>query len=67
MTHRRALPILILIFLIAAAFRIWAISDAPPGLQHDEVFHAHDAFTVRQGNLQLWFTSNAGNEPLYIP
>jgi 4-amino-4-deoxy-L-arabinose transferase-like glycosyltransferase len=69
MTDRRSLsPVLTLtaILLLAAAFRITALSDAPPGLQHDEVFHAHDAYTVRHGYTPLWFTSNAGNEPLYI-
>lgn len=54
------------ILLLAAVLRLVDLSGAPPGLQHDEVFHAHDAFTVRQGYTPLWFTSNAGNEPLYI-
>jgi 4-amino-4-deoxy-L-arabinose transferase-like glycosyltransferase len=38
----------------------------PPGLQHDEVFHGHDAVTVLLGFRPLYFTSNAGNEPLFI-
>ena len=38
----------------------------PPGLQHDEVFHGHDAVTVLLGYRPLYFTSNAGNEPLFI-
>ncbi len=67
-TRRRSfrLPLLVLILFAAAAFRIAVLADVPPGLQHDEVFHAHDAFTVRQGYTPLWFSSNAGNEPLYI-
>ena len=60
------IALLTLILLIGATLRIVALTDVPPGLQHDEVFHAHDAFTVQEGNLSLWFSSNAGNEPLFI-
>ncbi|HEC23338.1 MAG TPA: hypothetical protein ENI95_10535, partial [Chloroflexi bacterium] len=69
MKHRtptRTLFALTVILLLAAALRIYRLGDIPPGLQHDEVFHAHDAYTVQQGYRPLWFTSNAGNEPLFI-
>lgn len=62
---RRWLPFL-LILLVAAALRLFALDATPPGLQHDEVFHGHDAVTVLLGNRPLYFTSNAGNEPLFI-
>src|SRR5512147_1468069 len=62
---RRWLPIL-LILLLAAVLRLVALPDVPPGLQHDEVFHGHDAVTVLLGYHPLYFTSNAGNEPLFI-
>ncbi|HZY44602.1 MAG TPA: glycosyltransferase family 39 protein [Anaerolineae bacterium] len=62
---RRYLPILI-ILLIAAALRLIALDQVPPGLQHDEVIHGHDAITVLLGYHPLYFTSNAGNEPLFI-
>jgi 4-amino-4-deoxy-L-arabinose transferase-like glycosyltransferase len=62
---RRWLPIL-LILLVAAALRLSALTGVPPGLQHDEVFHGHDAVTVLLGYRPLYFTSNAGNEPLFI-
>jgi 4-amino-4-deoxy-L-arabinose transferase-like glycosyltransferase len=62
---RRYLPILF-ILLIAAALRLIALDQVPPGLQHDEVFHGHDAVTVLLGYHPLYFTSNAGNEPLFI-
>ncbi len=55
---------LILILLFAAVLRIVRITESP-GLQHDEVFTAHDALTVQQGDFKLWFASNAGNEPLF--
>jgi 4-amino-4-deoxy-L-arabinose transferase-like glycosyltransferase len=54
------------VLLLAVALRTADLEGAPPGLQHDEVFHAHDAFTVRGGYTPLWFTSNAGNEPFFI-
>jgi 4-amino-4-deoxy-L-arabinose transferase-like glycosyltransferase len=54
------------IFLGAALLRLIALPGVPPGLQHDEVFHGHDAVTVLLGYRPLYFTSNAGNEPLFI-
>ncbi len=62
---RRWLPFLV-IFIIAAALRLIALDTVPPGLQHDEVFHGHDAVTVLLGDRPLYFTSNAGNEPLFV-
>ena len=62
---RRWLPILF-ILLSAAVLRLIALPGVPPGLQHDEVFHGHDAVTVLLGQRPLYFTSNAGNEPLFI-
>jgi hypothetical protein len=62
---RRWLPLL-LILLVAALLRVVALPGVPPGLQHDEVFHGHDAVTVLLGYRPLYFTSNAGNEPLFI-
>lgn len=62
---RRWLPFLV-ILIVAAALRLIALDTTPPGLQHDEVFHGHDAVTVLLGDRPLYFTSNAGNEPLFI-
>src|SRR5512141_2199296 len=62
---RRWTPFL-LILIMAAALRLTALDRVPPGLQHDEVFHGHDAVTVLLGYHPLYFTSNAGNEPLFI-
>src|SRR5512139_2088419 len=62
---KRWLPILF-ILLMAALLRLVALPGVPPGLQHDEVFHGHDAVTVLLGYRPLYFTSNAGNEPLFI-
>jgi len=54
------------ILLIAAFFRLYRLETAPPGLQHDEVFHGHDASVVLQGAHRIYFESNAGNEPLFV-
>lgn len=62
---RRWLPFLA-ILITAAVLRLIALDTIPPGLQHDEVFHGHDAVTVLLGDRPLYFTSNAGNEPLFI-
>ncbi|MBN1286685.1 MAG: glycosyltransferase family 39 protein [Anaerolineae bacterium] len=64
---RLEIALLALILIVAAGLRLVALGDIPPGLQHDEVFHAHDAFTVLEhGNRALYFESNAGNEPLFV-
>jgi len=64
--HRREIALLVAILLIAAFFRLHRLEAAPPGLQHDEVFHGHDASTVLQGAYRIYFESNAGNEPLFV-
>jgi len=56
----------ILIAFVAVALRLYRLDTVPPGLQHDEAFHGHDAVTVLLGYHPIYFPSNAGNEPLYI-
>ncbi len=58
--------ILVAILLVAAFFRLYRLDAAPPGLQHDEVFHGHDASVVLEGTHLIYFESNAGNEPLFV-
>jgi 4-amino-4-deoxy-L-arabinose transferase-like glycosyltransferase len=68
MITRRWIVIAFALFIamVAFALRLYRLDAVPPGLQHDEVFHAHDAVTVLLGNHPIYFPSNAGNEPLYI-
>ena len=66
MTRIRRWSLILIILFVAAALRLAALDIVPPGLQHDEVFHGHDAVTVLLGYHPLYFTSNAGNEPLFI-
>jgi 4-amino-4-deoxy-L-arabinose transferase-like glycosyltransferase len=58
--------LLVAILLVAAFFRFYRLEAVPPGLQHDEVFHGHDASVVLQGSHLIYFESNAGNEPLFV-
>src|SRR4030042_541608 len=58
--------LLLLIAAVAVALRLYRLDTVPPGLQHDEVFHGHDAMTVLLGYHPIYFPSNAGNEPLYV-
>jgi len=64
--RRWELVLLAAILLLAAFFRLYRLEAAPPGLQHDEVFHGHDASVVLQGAHRTYFESNAGNEPLFV-
>ena len=64
--RRWEMILLVAILLIAAFFRLYRLEAAPPGLQHDEVFHGHDASVVLQGAHRIYFESNAGNEPLFV-
>jgi len=66
-TRRWLVPaLLLLVAAVAVALRLYRLDAVPPGLQHDEVFHGHDAVTVLLGYHPIYFPSNAGNEPLYI-
>jgi len=60
------LAFVVLVAVVATALRLYGLDAVPPGLQHDEVFHGHDAVTVLLGHHPIYFPSNAGNEPLYI-
>ncbi len=55
-----------LILLLAAALRLPALGQVPPGLYHDEAYYGLDAVDVLQGHLQVYFPANNGREPLFI-
>lgn len=63
---KRNLVVMVLVLLVAAALRIVQLQGVPPGLQHDEVFYAHDAISIQQGQWRLFFSDNQGREPLFI-
>jgi hypothetical protein len=56
---------LLLILLIAAVLRLHNLSDAPPGLTHDEADHGLDAWGIVNGVWPIYFTVGYGREPLF--
>ena len=56
---------ILLILLVAAAFRLVALSSAPPGMTHDEADHGLTAWEIVNGARELYFTVGYGREPLY--
>lgn len=61
------LGIILLILLVAACVRLWQLGDAPPGLQHDEIFKAHEGQAiVKNGDIRIFYPSNQGHEGGYV-
>lgn len=56
---------LLLILLTAVFLRLYAITDAPPGLTHDEADHGITAWQIVNGMRGVYFTIGYGREPLY--
>jgi len=51
---------------LAAALRLFALGEIPPGLYHDEAFNGLDALKVLAGQWPIYFAANHGREPLFI-
>ncbi len=51
---------------LAAALRLLALADIPPGLYHDEAFNGLDALGILEGTHAIYFVANRGREPLFI-
>lgn len=67
MAHRQHVWIALVILLLAAFARTWALDEAPPGLQHDEVFNALDGqLTAEQNIYKIFYASNQGREGLFV-
>jgi 4-amino-4-deoxy-L-arabinose transferase-like glycosyltransferase len=54
------------VLLVAAALRLSALGEVPPGLYHDEAYHGLDVMEILEGWLPLYFPANNGREPLFI-
>lgn len=54
-----------LILLLAFGLRLFALTEIPPGLTHDEANHGREAIGILQGELRFFFPLNYGSEPLY--
>ncbi|MCA9945365.1 MAG: glycosyltransferase family 39 protein, partial [Anaerolineales bacterium] len=63
-SYPKWLPIL-LILLLAFALRLYALTEVPPGLTHDEANHGREAIGILQGMTLFFFPLNYGSEPLY--
>lgn len=56
-----------LLLLIAAALRIVAFDQSPPGLQHDETFKAQEGIAlITQGDFRLFYPTNQGHEGGFV-
>ncbi|MDX1417432.1 MAG: hypothetical protein R3293_24725 [Candidatus Promineifilaceae bacterium] len=55
----------VIVLLLAAAMRLVALQDIPPGLAQDEVLNADVASFIRQGNHAIFFREGYGHEPLF--
>lgn len=66
MKQRTFLWATVVTLLVAAALRLIAFGQVPPGLYHDEAYHGLDALEVLAGRFSLYFPTNNGREPLFI-
>jgi hypothetical protein len=55
----------LLILLTAVCLRLFALTDVPPGLTHDEAGHGVTAWAIVNGAREIYFTIGYGREPLY--
>ncbi len=62
---RRFLPWATAVLLLAALFRLVALTSVPPGLAQDEVLDADIASFIRAGYHAFFFRDGYGHEPLY--
>jgi 4-amino-4-deoxy-L-arabinose transferase-like glycosyltransferase len=56
---------LVVLLMTAAALRLVALSDVPPGPGYDELQNARLAERVLEGRWAVYFPENHGQEPLY--
>ncbi len=63
----RHIWLITLVLVLAAALRLWALDDAPPGMQHDELFKAQEGRAIiTQGDIRFFYPSNQGHEGGYV-
>lgn len=64
--QRWELWMLVAILLSAAALRMVALTDVPPGLRYDELLNYGMAGRVLAGERPIYFTESWGHEPLFL-
>src|SRR5512135_3120239 len=57
--------VIIMLLLIAAAYRFWALADLPLGLDQDEVINAIAIRGIAAGDRPIFITAGWGREPVY--
>lgn len=61
------LVVITLILLVAVFGRLWQLGEAPPGLQHDELFKAQEGQSIiTEGNFRVFYETNQGHEGGYV-
>ncbi len=61
------LAVITFILLVAAFGRLWKLGEAPPGLQHDELFKAQEGQSIiTDGNFRVFYETNQGHEGGYV-
>lgn len=69
--HKKTLAALLLIMAIAAFFRLYSITGAPPGLYPDEAMNGNNALEALENNppaggWKIFYPENNGREGLFI-
>ncbi|HMQ53732.1 MAG TPA: hypothetical protein PKE64_17515 [Anaerolineae bacterium] len=58
--------ILLAVILATVFFRLWRLSELPPGVWWDEAYNAMDSlWMVQSGSPQIYFVGNNGREPMF--
>jgi 4-amino-4-deoxy-L-arabinose transferase-like glycosyltransferase len=65
-SQRWELGALVVLLLAAAALRLVALDDVPPGLRYDELLNYRMAGRVLAGERPLYFAESWGQEPLFL-
>ncbi|MBE2221926.1 MAG: glycosyltransferase family 39 protein, partial [Anaerolineae bacterium] len=63
--QRNYLIWMLLVLLTAVFLRLFFITQAPPGLTHDEADHGITAWSIVNGARDIYFTIGYGREPLF--
>ena len=61
----RERAIVILLLLVAAAFRFYELPGLPPGLNFDEAGNGVAALDILDGAPRLWWRIGGGKEPVW--
>jgi 4-amino-4-deoxy-L-arabinose transferase-like glycosyltransferase len=64
-SEQSKIALLLLIILVAAFYRLYRITDLPPGDDHDPACYGLDALSILRGNHAVFFPSNFGREALF--